>query len=280
MRSIALHHPGHENGRTFALVSVAACLALAGAIVALIVSRRHVETRDLYVPIAHETDAERQLKMGWTELGAIAAADPPVASAAEPNQSLPPEAISKVSNAMPNVVVTAPVSIPQSAAEDGAAQSTNPPTINPTVARPEVPAPTAVNPSAVAVPPSAPARADVPCGPTTCTDGKVCCNASCGTCVEPGQKCSQAVCGMSASLDSVPCGPNTCNTGQICCNASCGTCVSPGQSCDTHECANAVQYPSSQTCGMSTCNTGSVCCNPSCGICAAPGEPCSQRACS
>ena len=296
MRSIALRHADHAthvSNRTFALVSVAACLALAGAILALVLMRQHAEARDLYVPIAHESYSDRQLRMGWSELGAVAAVDPPEEKPAPaPNQSLPPEAVSKLASTTtsavvaPNVLVTQPVNV-----SSPAASTTS---IAPSALAPNAPAPTAFaagtpnnsapNPPAAAPPAAqnapAPTNTDVPCGTSTCTGGQVCCNASCGTCAEPGQKCSQAVCGMSASLDSVPCGPNTCNSGQLCCNPSCGTCVAPGETCDPHECADAIQYPVSQSCGMSTCNVGTVCCNPSCGICAAPGESCSQRACT
>jgi hypothetical protein len=33
-----------------------------------------------------------------------------------------------------------------------------------------------------------------PCGRTTCGDGEVCCNASCGICVPPGGACLQMIC--------------------------------------------------------------------------------------
>ena len=118
------------------------------------------------------------------------------------------------------------------------------------------------------------------CGPLTCAPGKVCCNASCGTCTDPGELCDQLVCGMSAVPESVRCGPNTCNVGEVCCNDSCGYCTLPGGTCDSkRRCFGATEYPQSQMCGMQTCNTGFVCCNPSCGICKRPGEPCTQRAC-
>lgn len=292
MRTIALRHPGHVSNRTFAFASVAICLALLAGIIALIVVRSHTRQPDLYVPIARDTQAERELRMGWTELGAVAAADPPPsAPAIEPNQSLPPLAVSPVaSGAEPSSSqepVAEAVNTVQSAAAPVAVQVAAVPVAPQTApsAAANGPAPNAAPIGAAASPaPSAnahatPAQSDEQCGPTACRDGQVCCNASCGTCVEPGQKCSQAVCGMNASVESVPCGPNTCNTGENCCNASCGTCVKPGQTCDLSECSGAIQYPHSETCGMSTCNVGTVCCNPSCGICAAPGEACSQRAC-
>ncbi len=135
-------------------------------------------------------------------------------------------------------------------------------------------------PSASTAPSASAAQASVPCGSAQCAPGKVCCNASCGTCVNPGERCSQLVCGMPILNESQSCGFATCNVGEICCNTSCGTCIHPGDACDaTRRCADEITFPDSQSCGMQTCNVGTVCCNPSCGICAAPGEPCSQSAC-
>jgi hypothetical protein len=37
--------------------------------------------------------------------------------------------------------------------------------------------------------------ASVPCGPSTCGAGQVCCNESCGICTEPGGFCTQQYCG-------------------------------------------------------------------------------------
>ena len=126
-----------------------------------------------------------------------------------------------------------------------------------------------------------PAVTKVQCGSTQCPEREVCCNASCGTCVMPGETCSQQVCGMSTAAVSLPCGSNTCNVGEVCCNSSCGICLQPDEPCDTSkQCSNPIEYPFSVTCGMSTCNTGLVCCNPSCGTCARFGEPCSQEVCS
>jgi hypothetical protein len=127
---------------------------------------------------------------------------------------------------------------------------------------------------------AAPAPAQEQCGDTLCPPGKVCCNASCGTCAAPGETCSQLVCGMSPIAESAMCGFNTCNVGERCCNPSCGICVRPGEECDAKRtCNNPIQYPVSVVCGMATCNAGMICCNPSCALCAAPGEPCSQKPC-
>jgi hypothetical protein len=135
-------------------------------------------------------------------------------------------------------------------------------------------------PAAAAAPAGSAAPEGVACGTTQCAPGKVCCNASCGTCTDPGERCSQRVCGMNPFNESQSCGPSTCNVGEVCCNPSCGTCVHPGDACDTtRRCSSEITFPDSQSCGMQTCNVGLVCCNPSCGICAPPGEPCSQDAC-
>jgi hypothetical protein len=120
----------------------------------------------------------------------------------------------------------------------------------------------------------------VECGATVCMAGKVCCNASCGLCTNPGEACSKVVCGQPMFAQSVACGRNTCDVGELCCNASCGICTRPGDPCDSaRRCSGEITYPESQSCGLQTCNVGLVCCNPSCGICAAPGEACSDRVC-
>jgi hypothetical protein len=289
MRSIAVRQPGHVSNKTFAWFSVAICVALLGAVVAVIIVRTRQQNRALDAPIARASQDERALRMGWTQLGESAAANPPAETQAEvaPNQSLPPSVISSAPMLMSTSAasgVTDTNVAPSATAVTSAAPNVAPPTaivpggVTVAIASAQPAATPAATPSNRRAAPAA-APADEPCGNATCTGGQVCCNASCGTCVAPGQKCSQFVCGMNVSLNSVPCGPNTCNTGEVCCNASCGTCTKPGETCDTSTCDNAIQYPTSESCGMTTCNVGTVCCNPSCGICAAPGEPCSQTAC-
>lgn len=49
-----------------------------------------------------------------------------------------------------------------------------------------------VNGQCTAVP--APAPGGEACGSTTCAAGKVCCNASCGICTDPGMSCTQQAC--------------------------------------------------------------------------------------
>ena len=46
----------------------------------------------------------------------------------------------------------------------------------------------------------------IPCGPTTCSNGEVCCNASCGICTPPNGTCSQQACGPTVPcVDTVLC---------------------------------------------------------------------------
>jgi hypothetical protein len=93
MRSMAVRHSPQVSNRTLTLVSVAICLALLAAVLALIVVRRRARSRDLFAPIARETQEQRELRMSWTEVGAVAASDAkpiaPASAAREPNQSLP-----------------------------------------------------------------------------------------------------------------------------------------------------------------------------------------------
>jgi len=75
------------------------------------------------------------------------------------------------------------------------------------------------------------------CGPSTCNTGMVCCNASCGTCVEPGATCDQTQCaGAPRTPTNIRCGMGQCNDGQVCCNPSCGICTAPGETCSDAPC--------------------------------------------
>ncbi len=75
-----------------------------------------------------------------------------------------------------------------------------------------------------------------PCGFTVCAAGLVCCNASCGTCTLPGERCSTLTCSTPPAPISVPCGRNTCPVDEACCNVSCGICAPPGAACDERLC--------------------------------------------
>ncbi|MEI9937745.1 MAG: hypothetical protein WDO69_11050 [Pseudomonadota bacterium] len=270
------------------LVAVAVSCSLMGAALALafdhVQARPHEEGHPASTALSPRADllAQRSLKAGWRELAAEAAEQPPFARDRTGASDRPvppvPSASTLVSSTPPQVARDwAPLALGAASAASDA---------------PEVPAPPVAPALAVAQPPDgppAPPPAWTPstpasepgavCGKTTCRPGQVCCNASCGTCVDPGERCDQFVCGMNASTQSEACGPNTCNTGQVCCNVSCGTCAPPGVNCDQRQCDDAIQIPSSPLCGLATCNVGTVCCNPSCGICAPFGVPCSQRPC-
>jgi hypothetical protein len=77
------------------------------------------------------------------------------------------------------------------------------------------------------------------CGRNTCNFGDVCCNASCGTCVHPGQTCDEKRrCGSDIVYpESQVCGVKaTCNVGEVCCNPSCGICAPPGEACSQRIC--------------------------------------------
>lgn len=277
---------GHQS---VTLASVALCLALGGGVIALIVSRVHTDSAasELATVEAAETSLSGS---PLREPGAMRQAPSPLegpslparpavafAPAASPPESSPPE-----SSAPSAAVQGAPT------ADAPLSATPSPPAPLPVAAAVASTSPAVVFGGSDAPPAARAARPDSegsavspgqPCGTAVCAPGKVCCNASCGTCTEPGEKCSQLVCGMNSSSESVLCGHNTCNTGQVCCNASCGICTAPGATCDPAPCADAIQFPQSQVCGLSTCNVDTVCCNPSCGICAPPGEPCSQKAC-
>jgi hypothetical protein len=75
------------------------------------------------------------------------------------------------------------------------------------------------------------------CGDVTCSAGLVCCNASCGTCVEPDGSCTLETC-FDHPLPPIlaQCGPNTCAAGMVCCNESCGICTEPGGYCTQQSC--------------------------------------------
>jgi hypothetical protein len=75
------------------------------------------------------------------------------------------------------------------------------------------------------------------CGPTTCDPGLVCCNASCGICVEPGSSCPAIACVPDAGLvdaGGTACGDTTCAPGERCCPGCTpeeAVCVSEGELC-------------------------------------------------
>lgn len=96
--------------------------------------------------------------------------------------------------------------------------------------------------AAVAAATPAPAEIGIPCGKNVCTRGLVCCNASCGTCTKPGDKCLAVICPQTDKRQEdavgprVRCGLRECLPGQRCCNPSCGYCVYPREVCLPQTC--------------------------------------------
>jgi hypothetical protein len=257
---------GKALGQSIAIIlaAVAVCLLLAVAVFALV-----------------PTESAPRLELVTAESLTDRPSAPP---------TLPPDSVPAQGAPVEPVVTSEPTqAIAPSPPEAGIPDAALPPDAAPTDASPTDASPVEAGPvdastveSADAALPEADAREPegVPCGTTTCPPDKVCCNASCGTCTNPGELCDQLVCGMSVAPVSVSCGWNTCNVGERCCNPSCGLCVAPGETCDERRrCSGEIEYPQSQVCGMQTCNVGFVCCNPSCGVCKRHGEPCSQEPC-
>ncbi|KAL2148174.1 hypothetical protein VTH82DRAFT_8025 [Thermothelomyces myriococcoides] len=121
------------------------------------------------------------------------------------------------------------------------------------------------------------------CGDVVCSAGLVCCNPSCGICVEPGMGCTMQACEKASPIPrqeddyddgTTECGPARCKEGTECCNESCGICVEPGKGCTKQLC-----LPVSKVCGNKVCAEGLVCCNPSCGVCAPPDGGCTMQEC-
>lgn len=276
-----------ERRRSTAPITAAVALCLVSAAVIFAIVHREKETRDLATPeLASPVLAPLPL------LTARSAADiPPPMEGTE--RALGVGANSVMAAPIPTVGAESPQPTGRSPAVAAAALTDAGAPLVGDAAVPEGEAPSAAAiatgsaaSSAAAVADAGTAPVAVPqtgeqCGNSVCAAGLVCCNASCGTCVPPGEKCSQLVCGMPVAPGSVACGSSTCNVGELCCNPSCGTCTRPGEDCDSaRRCGSEIQFPESQMCGMQTCNVGLVCCNPSCGICAPAGEPCSQDTCS
>lgn len=109
---------------------------------------------------------------------------------------------------------------------------------------------------------SDPSPGGEPCGDTTCGEGLLCCNASCGICTPPDGACIQVICGPTgedastpdanvpdakapdanvpdANPGGEPCGDTTCGDGLVCCNASCGICTPPDGACIQVLCGRA-----------------------------------------
>src|SRR5207244_11077713 len=70
-----------------------------------------------------------------------------------------------------------------------------------------------------------------PCGAVMCAPGQECCNASCGTCVKPGETCSQVAC--EPVPGGTPGGGPGCGPGDDCCKPGGGRCGRVGRHCPT-----------------------------------------------
>jgi hypothetical protein len=133
---------------------------------------------------------------------------------------------------------------------------------------------------------------EIPCGPTTCTGGAVCCNESCGICVLPGATCLDIPCtdaglpcgGDEALLESGDCttlygwNGSTClpRTGCTCSGRDCGRLRATAADCFEE---HAVCWDDACTSdGATPCPTGYFCelaaCADTTGTCARQPTSC------
>jgi hypothetical protein len=194
-----LPHPhGPTDSKRFASFSVALCLALAGAGVALVALRSHRdEASD--AQLVTDSSEQRQLREGWRELGTLAASYPPVVPSSAPSPAAPapqapaepppgapaeppPEVSSLSSTATPAAAAGGSLAGNGGNAGNGAGGSGG-------NAAPPQPIDNTQSTLPVAHP------ASQACGLTTCNIDSVCCNPSCGICAAPGDDCSQRECG-------------------------------------------------------------------------------------
>ncbi|HEY8427119.1 MAG TPA: hypothetical protein VIL20_02045 [Sandaracinaceae bacterium] len=131
----------------------------------------------------------------------------------------------------------------------------------------------------------------VPCGPVTCAAGQVCCNASCGLCLEPGGSCTGQECsdagsdaGGSPSDGGPTCGGETCGAGELCC-PGCGGAMrcEPGPTCPDVSCPPTCNPTepcgpgefceiTDGSCGVGTCQPRPTVCPGDCpGVCGCDG---------
>ena len=193
--------------RSFATISVAVCLALAGAVTAFAFVRDQSENA---ADRQRNAVQREQLLDGWTTLGIAAAQHtsdemrvPPAAATNTAPTSAPNPTPAPVQNV---IVVSSPApaaqsvtAAPTTAPVTAAAAATNAPA--PPVGVPAPPAapnqtpltPSPGSPGTVLSPVTYPASQS--CGLTTCNIDSVCCNVSCGICTAPGGNCPQNLCG-------------------------------------------------------------------------------------
>ena len=217
--------------RSFATVSVAVCLGLAGVVTAFAFMRDQSENA-----ADRERDAvqREQLVDGWTTLGAVAAAQraadvmavpsattqsnataPAAPSAARATQAAPPvqnvivvgspagAAVPQQIQSLPTQAAAVPANVSAPSANTSSAAPNAPSdlpamqapaTATPDQATPGTPtSPPPGSPDTVLSPVTYPASQS--CGLSTCNVDSVCCNVSCGTCAAPGESCSQKACG-------------------------------------------------------------------------------------
>ena len=197
--------------RSFATISVAVCLGLAGVVTAFAFVRDQSENA-----ADRQRDAlqREQLLDGWTTLGAVAAAQratdemhvppaPSVANTAPATLTPPPVPVQNVivvaspntapmvQPALTNAPAVAPVTM-STAAPAGLSTPVGVPA--PASAPDQTPlTPAPGSPDTVLDPITYPAS--LACGLSTCNVDSVCCNVSCGICTAPGATCSQTQCG-------------------------------------------------------------------------------------
>ena len=216
--------------RSFATISVAVCLGLAGVVTAFAFVRDQSENA-----ADHERDAvqREQLIDGWTTLAAVAASQRASDALVLPSNTAQPVATTQPTNAAPQsspapaaptqtiIVVGSPApaavpqpiqSLPTQAAPvpvNPAPSSANTSSTNAPSDLPVMQAPTPTSPglgtpgSPTSPPPGSPDTVLSPitypasqsCGMSTCNVDSVCCNVSCGICTAPGESCSQKACG-------------------------------------------------------------------------------------
>ncbi len=210
--------------RSFATISVAVCLGLAGAVTAFAFVRDQSENA---ADKQRDSLQREQLLDGWTTLGAVAAQRaedemrvppaPTAVSTAPATATATPAPVQNVivvgspaTDAVPQTIQPLPVSAPSNASAPAPVTVTTPPSSPPPaspagMSTPEgVPAPASApdqtpltpapgSPDTVLSPVTYPASQS--CGLSTCNVDSVCCNVSCGICTAPGASCSQSQCG-------------------------------------------------------------------------------------
>ncbi|MCA9880132.1 MAG: hypothetical protein KC442_20195 [Thermomicrobiales bacterium] len=75
----------------------------------------------------------------------------------------------------------------------------------------------------------------VPCGPRTCRNDQICCDAECGICGGRNGACPMIAC-VPSGPEPQRCGRNICGDGEYCCNPSCGVCAPLDGACTQQVC--------------------------------------------